>query len=268
MKKLGKNLETVMEYIEAELAAKEAKIRQKVEKKEDEKREKEAAEARARKVRKKAEKARLEEKRVATMKKNMNVRIKLTVKDVMQNAWQNSELRDALIATKLVKKKKDYEFVSRGTEEIRERTESLTIHKKRKRGFEPVFNDSPPIELSPKRTVKRTPRRGIMKPVKLATRLTRSKTKPKVKLSPTTKEKFASDVKKTIPASIGVIGRYKYRDEVMKQIKYHDEITLQNLCNEEGILYNGKIEAIFDLADHQTYIAYGSEDEKQDVVEE
>ncbi|GBG83978.1 hypothetical protein CBR_g37850 [Chara braunii] len=200
----------------------------------------------------------------------------------MREAWRNSDLRDALMAAKLVEttkgKKKgcftsdnefsDYEYVSDGIEEIREGTRNFSINEKRKRGPEPVFEDSPPMDLPPKRTPKCTPKHGPAKTLKLTPIGTRSKKKTKVRLSLTTKEKIASAVKGKIPASIGTVGRYKFREAVMKQIKHHDAITLQNLCIDAGIPYNAKIEAIFYLADHEAYIAYGSECEEPEDISE
>ncbi|GBG67970.1 hypothetical protein CBR_g1089 [Chara braunii] len=123
------------------------------------------------------------------------------------------------------------------------------------------------MELPAKRKPKRTPKRGILKLANLTLRLTRSKTKSKVNLSPATKEKITSAVKRKIPASIGIVGRYKFRDEGMRQLKNLDAITLQNLCNEEGVAHNGKFDAIFNLAEHRTYIAYGTENDEKDKGE-
>ncbi|GBG71118.1 hypothetical protein CBR_g8416 [Chara braunii] len=123
------------------------------------------------------------------------------------------------------------------------------------------------MELPAKRTPKHTPRRGILKPAKLTPRLTRSKTKAKVRLSPATKDKITSAVNRKIPATTGKIGRYKLREEVMRLLKDHEAITLQNLCFEEGIQYRGKIDAIFDLAQHRAYTAYGTDNEDDGQVE-
>ncbi|GBG79231.1 hypothetical protein CBR_g29283 [Chara braunii] len=282
IKEFGRNLESMREFIEAQQAAKEEQLRRKNEKKEVENREREAAEVRAKKVGKKAEKTRLEEERVAAMKKDMDVHVKLSVKEAMKEAWRDSDLRDALMAAKVGEKKKgkqkvsftsdnefsEYEYVSSGTEEIREHTGNLSINEKRKRGPEPVFEDSPPMELPPKHTPKRTLKRGTTKTLKMTPIGARSKKKTKVRLSPAIKEKLASAVKVKIPTSIGTVGRYKFREAVMKQIKHHDAITLQNLCIDAGIPYNGKVEAIFDLADHQADIAYGPEGEDPEDTNE
>ncbi|GBG79360.1 hypothetical protein CBR_g29508 [Chara braunii] len=246
VKEIGQSIAAMKEYIEADRAKKEAKIQKKAEK-EAEKRAKEEKEAREKKARKKAEKAKLEEERLAAMRKDMDVHLKVTVKEAMNEAC--SEFRKAMIAAKLKEKMKGKRRVTYVSDEGE------------KRGPEPVFKDSPLMEGLAKRTPKQTPKRGILKPVKLTPRLTRSKTKPKVKVSPTVKERFASAVKRKIPARIGLVGRYMFRDEVMRQLKNYDTITLQNLCNDEGVPYNGKIDAIFDLVEHRTCDAYGTEDE-------
>ncbi|GBG70045.1 hypothetical protein CBR_g4873 [Chara braunii] len=266
---------------EADRAQKEAKIKKKAEKKEAERRAREEKEAKERKARKKAEKARAEKERIATMRKDMDIHVKSTVKAAMQAAC--SDFREVLEAAKLHETKtekqrvtyasegegfSEYKFVSSETEEIRERTKGLIIHEKRKRGPESTFEDSPLIELPTKQTPRKTPKRGVHKMEKLTPRVTRSTAKTKVRLSPATKEKLASALKRKIPVACGLIGRYKFRDAIISQLKIMDAITLQNLCNDEGIPYNGKIDAIFDLAEHRTYIAYGTEEEEGNEAEE
>ncbi|GBG67560.1 hypothetical protein CBR_g689 [Chara braunii] len=141
------------------------------------------------------------------------------------------------------------------TEELSERTRNLCITKKRKGGEEPVFEDSPPMELPPKCT----PRR-MGKPVNLTTILTRSKAKAKTK-TPTPRKTPTLIHKKKIPASIGIVGRLKFEKQVMHELKNLDALVLQNVCRDEGIQYNGKFEAIFDIVTHRTKVAYGTEEE-------
>ncbi|GBG75278.1 hypothetical protein CBR_g19911 [Chara braunii] len=281
MRDIGRSVALMREYIEADRAAKEAKARLKEERKEAERREQELREAKARKAKKKANKAKLEEQRIAAMKKDMDIQVKLTVKEAMKDVLLGTEIPDALVAAKLLESKgkqkvtyasddeylSDFERVSGEAEEIPGRTGKLTIQEKRKRGPDPVFEDSPLMELQAKRTPKRTPRRGTRGTVHLTPRMTRSKTKSKVRLSPNTKEKIKAAAKRKIPASCGIVGRYKFRDEVIHQLKILDAITLQNICNEEGVSYNGKIDAIFDLVDHWTHIAYCTEEKEAEHEE-
>ncbi|GBG89809.1 hypothetical protein CBR_g49660 [Chara braunii] len=166
---------TLCEYIKAECAKKEAKARKKAERKEAERRAMEEKEARERKAKKKAEKAREEEERVAAIRKDIDLHVKLTVKEALSGAC--AKFREAIVAAKLHEKMKgkkklnyvpeeefsEYEFVGSDTEEIYERPQGLSINEKRKRGPELVFEDSPPMELPAKRTPKRTPWRGILK---------------------------------------------------------------------------------------------------------
>ncbi|GBG59445.1 hypothetical protein CBR_g38470 [Chara braunii] len=227
VKEIGDSVATLREYIEVECAKKEAKARQKAERKEAECCAMEEKEAREGKAKKKAEKAREEDERVAAIRKDMDLHVKLNVKEALSRAC--AEFREAIVAAKLHEKMKgkkklnyvpeeefsEYEFVGSDMEEICERAQGLSINEKWKGGSEPVFEDSPPMELPAKRTPKRTPKRGILKPAKLTPRLTRSKTKAKVRLSPATKDRITSAVKRKIPATTGKIGRYKLRDEVM-----------------------------------------------------
>ncbi|GBG59277.1 hypothetical protein CBR_g32292 [Chara braunii] len=283
VRELGKSMATMKEYIERDLAKKEEKTRKKAEKNEAEIREAEEREAKARKARKKAEKARSEEERLTAMKKDMDMHVRITVKAVMKESC--SEIRDVLLSTKgepswKGKKKvtyqsdegefSDYEVVSSDTEDIRVGTWNLCINEKRKRGVEPVFEDSPRMELQPKRTKRRTPRRVTAKPPTFTPRVTRSKTKTKKKvaISPNTKERFVAAIKRNTPAKIGILKRYMFQEHCMKQLKDLDAITLQNICNEEGIPYGGKIDAMFDLAEHRTYKEYGTDEEDEARDEE
>ncbi|GBG74927.1 hypothetical protein CBR_g19441 [Chara braunii] len=126
------------------------------------------------------------------------------------------------------------------------------------------------MELQRKRTPRRTQRRAIAKPPKVTPRMTRSKTKTKKKvaISPNIKERLAAAVKRNTPAKIGILGRYMLREQCMKQLKDLDAITLQNICNEDGIPYGGKIDALFDLAEHRIYKEYGTDEEDEARDEE
>ncbi|GBG64010.1 hypothetical protein CBR_g40255 [Chara braunii] len=157
------------------------------------------------------------------------------------------------------------------TQKLNTKTERLCISEKRKRGAEPVFEEpSPPMELP----AKRTPKRGILKPVKLTRRLTRSKSKKAGGgLTPTTNKKnIATPISKRrtpthsptcpsaavlTPSAKGTLARLHYRNEVLKELKTLDATELQCICREEGLHYDKKIDAIFDVADHRTERTFG-----------
>ncbi|GBG84639.1 hypothetical protein CBR_g38921 [Chara braunii] len=118
---------------------------------------------------------------------------------------------------------------------------------------------------------KRTPKRGILKPVKLTGRLTRSKSKKGGGgLTPTsTSKKIATPLSKRrtpskkknpslTPLSKASLERLRYRDNVLRELKDLDTTKLQRICREEDIHYDKKFEAIFDIADHRTKRAFAS----------
>ncbi|GBG58713.1 hypothetical protein CBR_g114 [Chara braunii] len=125
-------------------------------------------------------------------------------------------------------------------------------------GHEDRCAGSPPMELPPKRTPRKTG------PVNLTTRFTRTKFKA-AKKTPTPRKTPASIRKKKLPASIGVVGRLKFEKQVMQELKSLDVLVLQNVCKEEGIPYNGKFEVIFDIAAQRTPMAYGTDEECEEL---
>ncbi|GBG89703.1 hypothetical protein CBR_g49556 [Chara braunii] len=138
------------------------------------------------------------------------------------------------------------------------RTRNLCISEKRKRGPDVACEGSPPMELP----AKRTPRRAA-RPGGFAGRLTRAKSW--TQKTPTPK-KTPPSIRKKTPAAIGLVGRLRFEKRVMKDLKNLDALVLQNICKDEGIPYNGKFEAIFDIAAQRTHVAYGSDDEEEAVV--
>ncbi|GBG62605.1 hypothetical protein CBR_g31241 [Chara braunii] len=163
------------------------------------------------------------------------------------------------------------------TQELGLATERLCLSDKRKRGPETVFDFGPPMELQPKRT----PKRGNLKPTKLSTRLTRSKTKAKTpgsikRRSPVKTPLTARLKKKTpkktpevaTPATRGVLRRLRFQDAVMKELKDLDATELQRVCKDEGVSYDGKIDAIFAIAEHRTRERFGLDvDEAPEIIE-
>ncbi|GBG69763.1 hypothetical protein CBR_g4594 [Chara braunii] len=221
-----------------------------------------------RKQRKK-EKARKEAERIEEINKNLDLKVAVRVGELRDDVREDVRLEIRGAINELCKaaakgKQKVTQPTSPSTrssgsgsemEKLSKRTKNLCINEKRKRAEEPIFEDSPPMELPPKRT----PRRAG-KPTNLTSRMTRSKAH---KNNVTTPRKTPTSIrKKKIPGSIGMIGRLKFEKQVMQELKNMDALVLQNVCSEKGIPYNGKFEAIFDIVVHRTRKAYGTDEEE------
>ncbi|GBG73012.1 hypothetical protein CBR_g12731 [Chara braunii] len=179
---------------------KEEKARRKLEKKEAEERElaeREKLEARRMKAemkaKKKVEDAKraddMEKERGAEMKKDLDMHMAVRMSEMEESFFERFEHTLAPLCQVLRhkgKQKVSYKSASESasassdgesdtsvTKELNDHTRRLCISDKRKRGLEPVFEDSPPMEQPPKRT----PKCGALKPVKLIARITRSKAK-------------------------------------------------------------------------------------------
>ncbi|GBG62600.1 hypothetical protein CBR_g31236 [Chara braunii] len=279
------------EHYAAEREKKEAKRKKKLEKEEALRREEEECvrteEERVR-TEKKALKAKqkkaLEAEARAAMQKDMSIQLAIQVGDLENRLVERmyQVVAPALTPSRERGKKKvrcasDSDEASSAhsegshtsvTQELNEKTERLCISEKRKRGAEPVFEQpSPLMELS----AKRTPKRGILKPVKLTGWLTRSKSKKAGGgLTPkSNKKKIATPISKRrtsptcaattalTPTAKGALARLRYRNDVLKELKSLDATELQSICREEGLHYDKKIDAIFDIADHRIERAFG-----------
>ncbi|GBG71338.1 hypothetical protein CBR_g8759 [Chara braunii] len=118
-------------------------------------------------------------------------------------------------------------------------------------------------------------------------RLTRSKAMVKnpgsVKRVPPVKTPLSKRVKKTrtprkctsmksaaalTPATKGTLHRLRFRNVVMEELKDCDATELQRLCKEEGVLYDGKVGAIFAIADSRTRQKYGLDNvEMKEIID-
>ncbi|GBG66761.1 hypothetical protein CBR_g68747 [Chara braunii] len=266
---IGKSVAAVCQYVENEQQKKAAKECRKMEEAED------RAEADRmeveRKKKKKEEKAWKEAERLEDINKKMDIKVAVRVGELRDDVCEDvrQEILKAISEFCVVEARGKQKVVqparsgsessgrSIETEELSTRTRNLCITEKRKRGEEPVFEDSPPMELPPKRTP-----RATRKPVNFTSRLARSKAKAKTKIS-TPRKTPASISKKKISTSIGVVGQLNFEKHVMHELKNLDVLILQYLCRDEGIQYNGKFEAIFDIAAHHTKVAYGTEEEDE-----
>ncbi|GBG75786.1 hypothetical protein CBR_g21031 [Chara braunii] len=72
---------------------------------------------------------------------------------------------------------------------------------------------------------------------------------------------------KFTPATRGALERLRYRNKVIDDLKALDVVELQKQCKTEGIPYNGKIEAILDIADTRVLARFGTTtQEPADVI--
>ncbi|GBG63583.1 hypothetical protein CBR_g38649 [Chara braunii] len=135
------------------------------------------------------------------------------------------------------------------TEDIRARTKNLIIHEKRKRGPEVVFDDSPPLVTPAKRTPRRTDTKK--KAVRTPGHATMSKAKVRTKLSP-----YVEKLKKT-PGQPSTVEKLRFRNQQMEDLRALGTLELQGICKDEGVAYNGKVDAIFDIASYRTRVHFG-----------
>ncbi|GBG64866.1 hypothetical protein CBR_g48334 [Chara braunii] len=277
------------EHYATEHEKREQKARRKLEKEEAQRREAEKAArleeeciAAERKTWKQTQKKMIDEERRAELQKDLQIQLAMHVGDLEDRLVQR--LHQVVAApTRLIRGKKkvtyqsdvDESSSSQGdgsdtsvTQQLSACAERLAISEKRKRGPEPVFEDpSPPME----QPAKRTPKRGILKPVKLTRRLTRSKSKKGGGgLTPTSaSKKIATPLSKKrtpakrrtptlMPHSKATLERLRYRDNALRELKDLDATELQRICRKEDIHYDKKIEAIFDIADHRTERAFAT----------
>ncbi|GBG66003.1 hypothetical protein CBR_g54982 [Chara braunii] len=238
-----------------------------------------------RKVLKKKEKQRKEAERRAEMRKDLGIQMRMEIQGIRQE--MRHELRDELIETfkeavlpatlpRLDKGKmktlsvsgsdsqhSEEESDTRLTQEITEKANQLSKPEKRKRGSEPVFEDSLPMKLPPKRT----PKRVTIKPPKLCARLTKSKAKQvgtkKLSQVKTPLSRRKTCLKKTTPlpksATKGSLARLRFKNKVRLELKDLDATKLQRICKEEGVPYDKKVEAIFDIVERRAIVAFRDE---------
>ncbi|GBG89147.1 hypothetical protein CBR_g48854 [Chara braunii] len=300
---LSKGIATIKEHFDEVRAKKEEKARKKWEKeqqKEEAKRKEEEEERlraeeavkREAKKKKRDEKARKEAIARAEMKKEVTLhaaKMICEIKDDFLQEWKTAILPGTIGGVKDMKGKKAVEFVTNDdegsdynsegsetsvTQELSVKTGRLCLAEKRKREEDVKMEDSPPMELP----AKRTPRRPSLKLVP-SLGLTRSKSKAKVPrmvipaktrtpvktpLSKLSKPKKTPPTGRLTPAS-KALARLRFRDAVIKEIKDCNADELQRMCREEGIHYDGKLDAIFGLAEHRAQWHFGREGEVEVV---
>ncbi|GBG78762.1 hypothetical protein CBR_g27986 [Chara braunii] len=148
------------------------------------------------------------------------------------------------------------------TQEISEKTKRLCIVEKRKRAVDAPIGDSPPMETPPNRAAARG---GI------TSRMTRARTKGaltpilakrrsaiKTPLSKLTKNRKTTPPSGKLTPASRALSRLRHRDSIMRELKECNAEELQRFCKDEGIPYVGKIDAIFDLAEHRATMQFPS----------
>ncbi|GBG87788.1 hypothetical protein CBR_g45944 [Chara braunii] len=244
------------EFVQAEKAkkAEEERLRRGAE--EEEQRREAKKLDREKKARKKIEKQRKNEERVAEIDKKVQLQVAIKTGEFFDRMEAN--LGPVLALGQIAKGKKQVVYVSdeglssghgsggSATKEIQTKTRRLVISEKRKRGAELVLENSPPMLTPAKRTLrvkKKKTSGGVL-------RVTRSKAKMKTKVSPYT-------AKGKSPGQQGTVAKLRFLNQVMEELHNMDAQQLQAACKSEGIAYNGKVDAIFDIASHRTRKAFG-----------
>ncbi|GBG85249.1 hypothetical protein CBR_g39815 [Chara braunii] len=297
---LSLGIATIKEHFDEVRAKKEEKARKKWEKeklKEEAKRREEEEEQqraeeearRAAKKKKKDEKAKKENVARAEMKKEVTLhaaRMICEIKDEWLQQWKATALPETAGEIKDVKGKKVVKVISvedegsdyntegsetSVTQELSEKTGRLCLSEKRKREEDVKMEDSPPMELPAKRTLGRL---GL-KPDIPNTRLLRSKSKAKgqrlvipAKIRTPVKTPLSkmNKSKKTPPtgrltSASKALARLRFCDAVIKEIKDCNAEELQRMYREEGLHYDGKLDAIFCLSEHRAQRHFGRDGE-------
>ncbi|GBG80200.1 hypothetical protein CBR_g30566 [Chara braunii] len=253
IEELNKSLASVLEFVLSEKAKKAEEERLKQEAEAEEERKVVEKKVREEKERKRLAKLQKQWERDAEMDKKLEIQFALKTGDFFDRMEANLGPVLELVRTKAKKRVEDASIPSpepedsdSTIEEIRTHTGRLTISEKRKRGPEPVLEDSPPM-VTP---AKRTPGRNKAMTGATPGRMTWSKAKVKTRLSPLVAKHKRS------PEKPRTVAKLRFRNQAMEELHCLDAQELQSICKTEGIAYNGKIDAIFDIASHRTRVAF------------
>ncbi|GBG89219.1 hypothetical protein CBR_g48927 [Chara braunii] len=235
IEELNRSLASVSEFVRCEKAKKAEEERLRKEAEEEQEHIREEKETREKKEKKRLAKLQKDAEREAEIDKRFEIRMAIRTGDFFERMEAN--LGSAVEFAKKVKGKKkvvvlseeDSEHASSSseTERLRKKMGRLTINEKRKRGPEPVFDDSRQM-ITPS---KRTPRTQTTKGGATTGRITRSKHKIKTKLSPY--------VEKNNTSPSNILAKLRFRNQVMEEIRCLDAQELQSICKNEGVTYNG-----------------------------
>ncbi|GBG82994.1 hypothetical protein CBR_g36523 [Chara braunii] len=263
---------------------------------EEEARRAEEEDRREAKLRKKQEKAKKEATTRAEMKKEVTLHAAMLmseIKDDWIRQWKTSMMPVTVAGNKDEKGKKRVEYGSDAesssgcssegsetsvTQELSEKTRQLCITEKRKREEDVPLEGSPPMELPPKRT----PYKGGIKITEPCERVTRSKARRKCVRTPipakmktpvkTLITKTLKSAKKKTPPSGRItpankaLLRLRYRDAIIRELKDCAADELQRICKEEGLHYDGKIDAILDIAEYRSRVRFAGEEREVEVI--
>ncbi|GBG59476.1 hypothetical protein CBR_g38500 [Chara braunii] len=256
LEELTKSLAGMSEFVQSEKLKKAEEEKAKKEVEEEEQRLAAEKLEQQRKERRRMEKIRKENERLAEIGKKVELQIAIKTSEFFDRV--EASLGPALTLARKAKGKKQVVHVfdpepssgkdsdSSATKEIRAKTGRLAINEKWKRGPEPEFEDSPPM-LTPG---KRTPGIPKEKATTGGTRRSRSKAKVKTKLSP-----YVEKLKKT-PGQPSTVAKLRFHNQAMEELRGMDAQELQAICKSEGLAYNDKIDAIFDIASYRTRKAF------------
>ncbi|GBG64647.1 hypothetical protein CBR_g45702 [Chara braunii] len=247
-------------FVQKEIVRKAEEERVKKEAEEAEQREATEKAAREKKERKRLERLRQEELCAAEIDKRVELQVAIKAGEFFDKMEANYGRRT--LPEKKVKGKKRTDCISdqkssldngssdSETEEIRVKTRKLVISEKRKRGAEQPVEGSPSMMTPAKRTPKTTRDKVAGRSIRAA----RSKSKLKTKLSPYL-------TRKRSPATPSTTVKLRFKNQAMEELQGLDALELQAICKNEGIAYNGKVDAIFDIASHRTRKAFDKEEE-------
>ncbi|GBG63386.1 hypothetical protein CBR_g38008 [Chara braunii] len=216
------------------------------------------------KVRRKMEKARaLEEERLKQEEEDAHLAQEVAQRD-------RCDIKEKKQVILEPEHESESEYSSEGsetsvTQELSEKTGRLCITEKRKRSDDVPIGDSPPM----KAPLKCTPMRGCVRMGEHCQRVARAKTKGtrtpirakkhspiKTPLSKLTKNRKLSPPRGKLTSSSKSLSRLRFCDSIMKELKDCNAEELQRYCKDEGIPYVGKIDVIFDLAEHRVQLRF------------
>ncbi|GBG88680.1 hypothetical protein CBR_g48212 [Chara braunii] len=256
IEELNKSLASVSEFVLAEKARKVEKERLRLEADAKAERLELERKARKRKEQRHNEKKLKDEQSDAEIDKKLEIQLAIKTGDFFDRMEANLGLvLEFVRKTRTAKRpvrvpdNSDDDSGGRATEDIRARTKNLTIHEKRKRGPEVVFDDSPPLLTPAKRKPRRTDTKK--KVVRTPGHATRSKAKVKTKLSP-----YVEKLKKT-PGQPSTVEKLRFRNQQMEDLRALGALELEGTCKDEGVAYNGKVDSIFDIASYRTRVHFG-----------
>ncbi|GBG79199.1 hypothetical protein CBR_g28916 [Chara braunii] len=158
-------------------------------------------------------------------------------------------------------------------EEINQKAKSLSIKEKCKRSPDKAIGNSPPMELPPKRT----PRKSNIKPVKLAAKLqttvakktgTKSKKDEVNNRTPTRYTPKKGTPKTKIAAAIGAAAKTKFVVDNMRQLADFHAEDLKRICCREELDYENKVLAVINVAEKRAEEAYGEDEAAGDTTME